>query len=140
MAKPKDAESFDVAGKRYRQHEDPLACLAQAAADYVSPDPTRNVRVQIQGDRATVKCMTTGQGLDDFTRLQLHLQAMSKLTDDYVKLLKKRVREMGGGKIDMKELRDERGFDRQKISLNGRYEIVYRRTYEVKGLARSPEE
>lgn len=140
MAKPKDAEGFDVEGERYRQHEDPLACLAQAAADYVSPDPCRNVRVQIQGDRVTVKCMTTGQGLDDFSRLQMHLQAVSKLVDDYVKLLKKRVREMGGGTIKMKELKEYRGFDRQKTSLNGRFEVVYRRTYEVEGLARSPEE
>ena len=78
--------------------------------------------------------------MGEFVRLQGHLQEMSKLMDEYVRLLKKRVREMGGGTVKMKELKDRRGFDRQKISQNDRWEIDYRRTYEIAGLEHGPEE
>lgn len=140
MAKPKDPESFETAGTRYNQAEDPIARLGQAAADYKSPDPSRNFRIKMGGDRFTVHCMCYERGLGDFGRLQLQLQAMSKLTDDYIKELKKRYRELGGGALKIKELKDLRGFDRDKVSLNDRWMIVYRRTYKFDDLARFPEE
>lgn len=140
MPKPKDAEGFDVAGTRYRQHENALSMLVQAARDYVTPVPSRNFSISVAGDRILVRCNTYEQGMGEFVRLQGHLQAISKLTDEYVRLMKKRVREMGGGTLKLKELKDLRGFDRQKISLNDRWDVTYRRTYELEGLAHGPEE
>ena len=87
-----------------------------------------------------VRCHSYEQGLGDMTRLQGYLQEVNKLTDEYLRLLKKRVREMGGGTIKLKELKDLRSFDRQKISLNDRWDLVVRRTYELEGLAHGPEE
>ncbi len=140
MAKPKDAEGFEVAGTRYRQHDDVMSMLVQAARDYVTPVPSRNFTIKVMGDRVTVGCHCYEQGMGDFARLQEQLQAMGKLMDEYVKLLKRRIRETGGGTLKMKELKDLRGYDRQKVSLNDRWDIVYRRTYEVDGLAHGPEE
>ena len=38
---------------------------------------------------------------------------------------------MGGGTLDLKEVKGSRGYDIQKVSLNDRWEMVYRCTYRV---------
>lgn len=140
VAKPKDPESYEIAGEPYRQHEDPIALLGQAAADYVTPDPSRNFRIKMQGERFTIQCMCYERGLGDYGRCQLQLQEMAKLTDAYLRELKKRYRELGGGALKVKELKDLRGFDRDMVSLNDRWMITYRRTYKFDDLTRVPEE
>lgn len=140
MAKPKDPSSYEVSGEPYRQHEDPISLLAQAAADYKTPDPSRNFKVKMGGDKFTIYCMCYERGLGDYTRCQMQLQAMSKLMDDYLRVLKKRYRELGGGALKVKELKQARGFERDMVSLNDRWMINYHRTYQFDDLARSPEE
>lgn len=140
MPKPKDAEGYDVAGERYRQHENPLATLEQAFRDYRTPDPARNFTHRTQGNKVTVYCHCHERGLGDTGRRAAQVDAMSKLMDDYIRGLKKRFREIGGGTLDMKEDKSLRGYDLQKASLNDRWEIVYRRTYNVDDLVKSPED
>jgi len=139
MAKPKDSEGFEVAGNRYRQHEDPVATLAQAFADYRTPDPSRNFTYRVNGNKLTIFCHCHERGLGDVGRRAAQVDAMSKLMDSFVKGLKKRFRELGGGTLDMEEIKKLRGYDLQKASLNDRWDIVYRRTYEVDDLVRHPE-
>lgn len=140
MPKPKDPESYDVAGTAYCQYEDPLATLEQAFRDYRTPDPSRNFTHRTQGNQVTIYCHCHERGLGDPGRRALQVDAMSKLMDEFLKGLKKRHRELGGGTIDMKERKDLRGYDLQKVSLNDRWDIVYRRTYEVKDLIQNPED
>lgn len=138
MARPKDQQSFDVAGTAYRQHEDPRASLEQAFRDYVTAVPNRNFTKRINGNAVTIYCHCHEQNLGDPTRRAAQVDALSKATDNFVKGLKKRHREVGAGSLDMKEVKGSRGFDLQKASLNDRWEMVYRRTYEVKGLIGLP--
>lgn len=139
MPKPKDAQSFEVNGTAYKQHEDDLSLLKQASVDYVTPDMSRNFKLSMGGNRVTVYCMCYERGLGDFGRCQLQLQSMSKLMDEYLRSLKKRVRELGGGALKMKELKDLRGYEKDRVSLNDRWMINYHRTYEVDGLIQNPE-
>src|SRR5260221_2293895 len=118
MPKPKDAQGFDVAGRKYRQHEDPLSMLVQADRDYVTPVPSRNFTIKIAGERVTVQCHCYVQGMGDVNLLQGQLRDMTKMTTDYVSYLKKRVRELGGGTLKMKELKDIRSYDRPQTSQN----------------------
>ena len=140
MPKPKDPQSYDVAGTAYRQHEDPRAALAQALSDYRTAVPTRNFTHRTNGNSVTIYCHCHERGLGDVGRRALQVDALSKATDVFVKGLKKRVREMGAGNLDMEERKGSRGYDLQKASLNDRWEMVYRRTYEVKDLVGLPEE
>lgn len=140
MPKPKDPESYDVAGTAYRQHEDPRAALEQALKDYVTSVPTRNFTHRTSGNSITIYCHAHERGLGDAGRRANQVDAMSKAMDNFVKGLKKRYREMGAGTLDMKERKGTRGYDLQKASLNDRWEMVYRRTYDVKGLVSFPEE
>lgn len=140
MPKPKEPESYDVAGTAYRQHEDPIALVGQAFHDYVTPNPARNYTSRINGNLITIYCHCHERGLGDPARRAAQVDAMSKGMDAFVKGLKKRYREMGGGTLDMKERKTARGYDLQKVSLNDRWEIVYRRTYEVKDLVQNPED
>jgi hypothetical protein len=131
MPKPKDAESYDVAGTRYRQHEDPRATLEQAFVDYKTAVPTRNFTHRTNGNNVTIYCHCHERGLGDPGRRALQVDALAKATDKFVTGLRKRIRELGGGTFDLKEVKGSRGFDLQKASLNDRWEMVYRRTYEV---------
>lgn len=140
MPKPKDPESYEVAGTPYQQHEDPIAHLGQVLADYSTPNPARNYTHRINGNLITIYCHCHERGLGDPGRRAAQVDAMSKATDAYVKGLKKRYRETGGGSLSMKERKSARGYDLQKVSLNDRWEIVYRRTYEVEDLIQNPEE
>jgi hypothetical protein len=140
MPKPKDPESFEVAGTRYQQHEDPIALLGQALADYETPNPARNYTHRIQGDSITLYCHCHERGLGDPGRRALQVDAMSKAMDAFVKGLKKRYRDLGGGTLGMKEKKGGRGYDLQKVSLNDRWDIVYRRTYDVEDLISNPED
>lgn len=140
MPKPKEAESFDVAGEAYRQHEDPIALLGQAFADYVTPNPARNYTHRTNGNKVTIYCHCHERGLGDAGRRAAQVDAMSKAMDNFVKGLKKRYREMGGGSLKMTEDKKARGYDLQKVSLNDRWDIVYRRTYEVEDLVQVPDE
>lgn len=140
MPKPKDPESYEVAGTAYRQHEDPIALLGQAFNDYVTPNPARNYTCRIQGDTITIYCHCHERGLGDPGRRAAQVDAMSKAMDSFVKGLKKQYREIGGSTLAMKERKSGRGYDLQKVSLNDRWEIVYRRTYEVGDLIQNPED
>lgn len=140
MPKPKDPESYEVAGDAYRQHEDPIAHLGQCLADYVTPDPTRNFTHRINGNLVTIYMHCHERGLGDTARRAAQVDAMSKASDAFIKELKKRYRETGGGTLELKERKQLRGYELQKVSLNDRWSIVYRRTYEVDDLISNPEE
>jgi hypothetical protein len=140
MPKPKDAESYDVAGTRYRQHEDPIAVLGQALADYATPNPSRGYTWRINGNLITLYCHCHERGLGDPGRRAAQVDAMSKGMDKFVAGLKKQHREISGKTLSMKEKKSARGYDLQKVSMNDRWDIVYRRTYEVGDLIRNPEE
>src|SRR5881628_577385 len=140
MPKPKDPQSYDVAGTAYKQHEDPRASLEQALRDYCTAVPSRNFTHRTNGNSITIYCHAHERGLGDVGRRASQVDAMSKAMDNFVKGLKKRYRETGAGTLDMKERKGSRGYDLQKASLNDRWEIVYRRTYEVDDLIGLPEE
>lgn len=140
MPKPKDGESFEVAGERYRQHEDKLATLKQAFSDYRTPDPSRNFTHRIQGDSVTIYYHVHERGLGDPGKRASIVAEMVKGMTAYVKQLKKLFRERGGGTLDMKEDKSARGYNLQKVSLNDRWDIVYRQTFEVEGLISNPED
>lgn len=140
MPKTKDPESYEVAGTAYRQHEDPIALLGQAFADYETPNPARGFTHRINGNQVTIYFHCHERGLGDPGRRAGQIDVMSKSMDAFVKGLKKRFREMGGGTLDMKEKKSSRGYDLQKVSLNDRWDIIYRRTYEVDDLVQSPED
>jgi hypothetical protein len=139
MPKPKDPESYDVAGTPYRQHEDPRAALEQAFRDYRTSIPSRNFTHRTNGNSITIYCHCHERGLGEVTRRASQVDAMSKAMDSFVKGLKKKYREMGAGTLDLSEIKGTRGYDLQKASLNDRWEIVYRRTYEVADLVGLPE-
>jgi hypothetical protein len=140
MPKPKDAEGFDVAGERYRQHEDPRASLAQAMADYSTSVPSRNFTHRVNGNSVTLYCHAHEQALGDPGKRALCLDAAAKAMDNYVKGLKKHYRECGAGTLAIDEVKHSRGHTLQKTGLNDRWELVYRRTYEVSDLVEVPED
>ncbi len=140
MAKPKEADGYEVAGKRYNQHEDPRASLAQVFADYKTAVPCRNFTYRMQGNTVTVYCHAHTTGLGDVGRRAAQVDTMSKATDAFIKGLKKHYKEIGAGSLDLKEKSSARGYDIQKVSLNDRWEIVYRRSYDVDDLIGLPEE
>lgn len=140
MPKPKNPESYEVAGKAYRQHEDPIALLGQALADYETPSAARNFTHRVNGNLVTIYLHCHERGLGDPGRRAGQVDAMAKTMDSFIKGLKKRYRELGGGSLDMKERKTARGYDLQKVSLNDRWDIIYRRTYQVDELVDSPED
>lgn len=140
MPKPKDPQSYDVAGTAYKQHEDPRASLEQAFRDYCTSIPSRNFTHRKNGNTITIYCHAHERGLGDIGRRAAQVDAMSKAMDNFVKGLKKRHREMGAGTLELKEVKGSRGYDLQKASLNDRWEMVYRRTYEVEDLIGLPED
>ena len=140
MPKPKDPESYEVAGTAYRQHEDPIAQLGQCLADYETPNPSRNFTHRINGNLITIYMHCHERGLGDPGRRAAQVDTMGKATDAFVKGLKKRYRETGGGTLELKERKPLRGYDIQKTSMNDRWDIVTRRTYEVEDLVQYPEE
>lgn len=140
MPKPKDAESYEVAGTAYRQHEDPIAVLGQALADYNTPNASRNYTWRINGNQVTLYCHCYERGLGDPGRRAAQVDAMSKAMDKFVSGLKKQHREISGKVLSLKEKKAARGYDLQKISMNDRWSIVYRRTYEVEDLIQNPED
>jgi hypothetical protein len=140
MPRPKEQQGFDVAGTQYLQHEDPRASLEQAFRDYRTSVPTRNFTHRTNGTSVTIYCHCHEQGLGDPGRRANQVDALSKATDAFVKGLKKRHRDMGAGALEMDETKGSRGYDLQKVSLNDRWEMVYRRTYEVPSLVGLPED
>lgn len=140
MPKPKDAESYEVAGTAYRQHEDKLAVLKQAFSDYRTPDPSRNFTHRISGNTVVISLHCYERGLGDPGKRASFVNDMVKLMAAFVKELKKKFRERGGGTLDLKENRKARGYDLNKVSLNDRWEIIYRQSFEVEGLIRNPED
>lgn len=138
MPKPKLQQGFDVAGTQYLQHEDAMASLEQCFRDYVTRVPSRNFTKRTNGNSVTIYCHCHDQGLGDPTRRANYVDAANKALDRFVTGLKRRHREMGAGTLDLKEIKGSRGYDLQKVSLNDRWELVVRRTYEVE-LMTSPE-
>lgn len=138
MPRPKEQQGFDAAGTQYQQHLDPRASLEQAFQDYRTSVPSRNFTKRINGTMVTIYCHCHERGLGDPARRANQVDAMAKATDAFVKGLKRRHREMGAGTLDMDEVKGSRGYDIQKASLNDRWEMVYRRTYEVKDLIGLP--
>ena len=139
MPKPKNPESFDVAGERYQQEENPHALLKQAMADYRTPDPSSNFTARINGDTVTIYLHCCERGLGDPGRRAAQLDAMQKGMDSFLKGIKKRIRELGGGNIELKEKKGGRGHKLDKVSMNDRWDMVYHRTFEV-DLTTFPEE
>jgi hypothetical protein len=140
MAKPKDAEGFEVAGTPYRQSEDKVAVLKQAFSDYRTPDPSRNFTHRIAGNNVTIYYHVHERGLGDPGKRAMIVAEMVKGMTAFTKELKKKFRERGGGTLDMKEDKQGRGYDLQKVSLNDRWDIIYRQTFEIEGLVRNPED
>lgn len=140
MPKPKEPESYDVAGTAYRQHEDPRAMLAQAFADYRTPTPNGNFTHRTNGDTVTIYLHCHERGLGDPRRREAQLDAMSKGMDSYLKGLKKRYRELGGGTLKIEEKKGGRGHRLDQVSMNDRWDMVYHRTYEIDGLIGLPED
>jgi hypothetical protein len=139
MPKQEKPKSFDVAGTAYSQKEDPRASLEQALVDYRTQVPTRNFTHRTQGESVTLYCHCHERGLGDVGRRASQVDAMSKFMDSFVKGLKKHYKEIGNGTLSMTEKKGSRGYDLQKVSLNDRWEIVYRRTYTVDNLIGLPE-
>lgn len=140
MPKPKEPQGFDVAGTRFKQHEDPRSALEQAFRDYVTSTPTRNFTHKTNGDKVTIYCHCQEQGLGDPLRRASYVEYLTKSTDKFVSGLKKRYREMGAGTLNMKEVKGSRGYNINRVSLNDRWELVYRRTYQVEDLISYPED
>lgn len=140
MPKPKQAQSYDVAGTAYRQHEDPRASLEQAFRDYRTSIPSRNFTHRTNGDGVTIYFHVHEQALGDAGKRASVVDAASKAMDNFVKGLKARYREMGAGTLDIDERKGSRGYRVDKASLNDRWELVYWRTYDVKDLIGLPEE
>lgn len=140
MPKPKDAEGFEVAGERYRQHDDKVATLKQAFADYKTPDPSRNFTHRISGNQVTIYYHVHERGLGDPGKRALIVAEMVKGMAAYVKALKKLFKDRGGGTLDLTEDKKGRGYDLQKVSLNDRWDIIYRQTFTIDGLIRNPED
>lgn len=131
MPKPKDAESFEVAGTKYRQHERPLDTLIQASSEFRSSDPTRGYRLKVAGNTVTVYMHCHERGLGDPGRREAQVVAMNKAMDEYLKGLKRRYKELGGGTLKMDEVRTARGYKLDKVSMNDRWDIVCHRVYEL---------
>jgi hypothetical protein len=131
MPKPKLQQGFDVAGTQYLQHEDAMASLEQCFRDYTTSVPSRNFTKRTNGNSVTIYCHCHDQGLGNPTRRANYVDAANKALDRFVQGLKRRHRDIGAGVLDLKESKGSRGYDLQKVSLNDRWELVVRRTYEV---------
>ena len=140
MPKPADPKSYDVTGTAYAQHRDPIAMLAQAFADYRTPSPMSNFTKKINGNTVTIYMHCHERGLGDPGRRAGQLDSMSKAMDSFVKGLKNRYKDLGGGTLDIEEKKGGRGHRLDKVSLNDRWDIVYYRTYEVEDLIQNPED
>ena len=140
MPKPKESQSYDVAGTAYRQHEDPRAALEQALRDYRTSVPSRNFTHRTNGSGVTIYVHCHEQALGDSGTRAIVVDAASKAMDNFVKGLKARYRETGAGTLDLKERKGSRGYRLDKTSLNDRWELVYWRTYDLDDLMGFPED
>jgi len=139
MPKPKEPESYDVAGTAYNQYDDPRASLEQAFRDYRTSIPSRNFTHRTNGEGVTIYFHCHEQALGDAGKRAIVVDAASKAMDSFVKGLKARYREMGAGTLDISERKGGRGYRVDKASLNDRWELVYWRTYDVPDLISVPE-
>lgn len=139
MPKPKEPQSYDVAGTGYRQHEDPRASLEQALRDYRTSVPSRNFTHRTNGDGVTIYVHCHEQAMGDAGKRAAVVDAASKAMDSFVKGLKARHREMGAGTLELKERKGSRGWRLDKTSLNDRWELTYWRTYDLDDLIDYPE-
>lgn len=140
MPKTEEPQGYDVQGTPYRQSDNPIDILGQCFWDYRSPDPGANFTHRTNGNLVTIYYHRHSRGLGDPGRRALEVDGMGKAMDAFLKGLKKRFRELGGGTLDMTERKSARGYDLQKTSLNDRWDIVLRRTYELKDFLPLPEE
>lgn len=108
-----------------------MASLEQCFRDYVTRVPSRNFTKRVSGNSVTIYCHCHDQALGDPQRRANYVAAANQALDRFVAGLKKRHREIGAGALDLKEVKGSRGYDLQKASLNDRWELVVRRTYEV---------
>ena len=138
MPKPKEPQSYDVAGNAYRQHEDPRASLEQAFRDYRTSIPSRNFTHRTNGDSVTIYFHVHEQALGDAGKRAACVDAASTERDSFVKGLKARYREMGAGTLSLDERKGSRGYRLDKASLNDRWELVYWRTFDVPDLIGLP--
>ena len=139
MPKPKEQQSYDVAGTAYRQYDDPRASLEQAFRDYRTSIPSRNFTHRTNGEGVTIYFHVHEQALGDAGKRAACVDAASKAMDGFVKGLKARYREMGAGTLDLEERKGSRGYRLDKASLNDRWELVYWRTYDVADLISVPQ-
>ncbi len=131
MPKPKEAQSYDVAGTAFRQHEDARSSLEQVFRDYQTSIPSRNFTHRTNGDSVTIYFHVHEQGLGDAGKRTAVVDAATKAIDSFVRGLKARHREMGAGTLDLKERKGSRGYRLDKASLNDRWELVCWRAYDV---------
>lgn len=129
MPKAPEPQSFETQGQRYSQAEDRNALLGQIASDFERERPSVGVRVTFQSDEMIVKYHCFEQWLDDRRRVESLTEEADKYLREFIKHLKSEFRKRGGGKLSMSEDKDRRGYDIQKVSLNGRFYFTYQQVY-----------
>lgn len=132
MNKKKTQNGFDVLGKKFDQKLDKFSSLQQVFNDYVSNMPNKNFTHRFHsGNMITIFCHCIEYAIDEPTRRDNQILAMSKFMDDFVSSLKKRYKSYTKMSLALKEDKTLRGYNLTKISLNNRWEMVYKRTYEI---------
>lgn len=130
MPKVPEPESFETLGKRYSQAEDRNALLAQISEEFQKIKTSSAIRITFQGDSLIVRYHCIEQFLDERSRVDLLTKEADKLLKDFVKYLKSEFKKRGGGILSLKEDKDRRKYDIQKINLNGRFQYTYQQVYD----------
>lgn len=132
MPKQAKPESFEVQGdKGYSQSSDVNALIAQITKDFQRETPNCAIVVTFQADEALFRVHCYEQYLDDRTRLEAVYEAVCDTMKQFVTHLKKEFSRLGGGKLKMTENKSLRDRFVNKVSLNGRFELVGRWVYQV---------
>jgi hypothetical protein len=125
-----DAESFEVQGTAYLQEEDRNALIQQVSEELIASSPSFGYKVKFHGeDQMTVvyHCFE----MDLPSRIQIVEEQADKLLKDWEKYIKKEFKKRGGGTLKMKEVKDLRDRNIEKVSLNNRYYFRASRTYDL---------
>lgn len=138
MPRLKSAEGFDVNGTAYEPSVHSL--IKQFTEFYRCPDPTLGFDVSCQGDRLAVKCHSYEQNMTDPGHFKLVIDGLEDAIDQYLGLLKKSVKENGGGALGLKEIRGMRDHNLNKVSLNDRWNVILRRVFTLEDLESFPED
>lgn len=140
MPRQPEPQSFEVAGERYDRSKDVKSLISSAASAYSSPDPSYGFKVSFVGDKLVIKFHCYETSLDERIKLDNLLISAKDAISQYVKYLKKNVKENGGKTLSLKELKDKRNYGIEKVSLNNRWYLKYTQTYDLDGLTSYPED